>query len=121
MHASLRKGKNLLLLAFGESLTDWYSHMPIMLTGLLDRLIALEASKELHDTSGAEASFEAAWGKILAGQPLVCAKTGSQYDPVPVHPSAVVLDVSYIKRHWSGITFMGDNTALPGQHFRTCA
>ncbi|RPD61324.1 UDP-Glycosyltransferase/glycogen phosphorylase [Lentinus tigrinus ALCF2SS1-6] len=61
------------------------------------RLIALEESKEIHDTSGAEASFEIAWSKILGGQPLVCAKTGSQFEPVPVRPSAAVLDL-FVRR-----------------------
>lgn len=69
-----------------------------MLTGTSFRLIALEASKEIHDTTGAEVSFEAAWDKIVDGQPLVCAKTGSQFDPVPVRPSAALLDVSYSRR-----------------------
>ncbi|KAI0690405.1 UDP-Glycosyltransferase/glycogen phosphorylase [Cerioporus squamosus] len=57
------------------------------------RLIALGESKEIHDTSVAEASFEVAWGKMLDGQPLVCAKTGAQFDPHPVLPSAAVLDI----------------------------
>ena len=58
------------------------------------RLIAVEQSKEIHDTSGAEASFQVAWGKMLDGQPLVCAKTGTQFDAHPIPPSAAMLDVS---------------------------
>ncbi|TFK85643.1 glycosyltransferase family 1 protein [Polyporus arcularius HHB13444] len=56
------------------------------------RLIALEESKGIFDTTVAEASFQIAWDKILGGQPLVCAQTGSQFDPHPVRPSAAVLD-----------------------------
>ena len=36
-----------------------------MLTGTSFRLVALEASKEIHDTTGAEVSFEDAWGKSV--------------------------------------------------------
>ena len=85
------------LLAYGESLTGWHLHLRILLimSGTSYRLIALGASDDITNTSVAEVSFEAAWGKILDGQPLICAKTGSQFDPVPVRPSAALLDVSH--------------------------
>ncbi len=61
---------------------------------LAPRLIAVEQSHDLHDTSGAEASFNIAWGKMLDRQPLVCAKTGAEFEPHSVLPSAAILDVS---------------------------
>ncbi|TFK86898.1 glycosyltransferase family 1 protein [Polyporus arcularius HHB13444] len=57
------------------------------------RLISVEQSHDLHDTSGAEASFKIAWGKMLDRQPLVCAKTGAEFEPHSVLPSAAILDL----------------------------
>lgn len=59
------------------------------------RLIAVKQSEAIEDTRVAEASFQVAWGKMLDGEPLVCAKTGTQFEPHPVLPSAAILDVSH--------------------------
>ncbi len=73
----------------------------MLLTCKSCRLIALDEAKDIHDTSVAEAAFEVAWEKILGGQPLVCAKTGTQFDPAPARPSAAVLDVGRTDKLWS--------------------
>ncbi|RPD68621.1 UDP-Glycosyltransferase/glycogen phosphorylase [Lentinus tigrinus ALCF2SS1-7] len=57
------------------------------------RVIAVEQSKEMHDTSGAEASFKIAWGKVMEGQSLVCAHAGTQFEPYPVLPNVAILDI----------------------------
>ncbi|TFK85644.1 glycosyltransferase family 1 protein [Polyporus arcularius HHB13444] len=66
------------------------------------RLIALDEAKDIHDTSVAEAAFEVAWEKLLGGQPLVCAKTGTQFDPAAARPSAAVLDV-FVSRAFAAV------------------
>ncbi|RDX55143.1 UDP-Glycosyltransferase/glycogen phosphorylase [Lentinus brumalis] len=47
----------------------------------------------------AEVSFKIAWGKLLDRQPLVCAKTGAEFEPHSVLPSAAILDKSGTKAY----------------------
>ncbi len=48
------------------------------------RLIALQEGAEVHDSRGVEAAFEDAWLKIVNDEPLVCAKTGTTFEHIPV-------------------------------------
>lgn len=54
--------------------------------------------------------FRSAWGKISAGEAIVCAKTATRFDPLPV-PEAIIIDVSVSKLLPSS-SFSADMTPL---------
>ncbi|KAI0821624.1 UDP-Glycosyltransferase/glycogen phosphorylase [Trametes gibbosa] len=56
------------------------------------RIIGLKDGSQTHETSGAPGDFRAAWEKLCNKEPLLCAKTGSMFDSLPVRPRAVLLD-----------------------------
>ncbi|KAI0780038.1 UDP-Glycosyltransferase/glycogen phosphorylase [Fomes fomentarius] len=61
------------------------------------RVISVPQSTVAHDTTASEASFAEAWGQIINDAPIVCVKTGTQFEPHPVRPTAVVVDVFHNK------------------------
>ncbi|RDX55144.1 UDP-Glycosyltransferase/glycogen phosphorylase [Lentinus brumalis] len=56
------------------------------------RLVALESGTDPHDMKTIQVAFGAALEKLLAGQAVVCVKTGTSYEPPAARPSAVLVD-----------------------------
>ncbi|KAI0706807.1 UDP-Glycosyltransferase/glycogen phosphorylase [Cerioporus squamosus] len=56
------------------------------------RLVALESGTDPHDMKTIQVSYAASFENLLAGQPVVCAKTGITYDSPAARPSAVMVD-----------------------------
>ncbi|KAI0630196.1 UDP-Glycosyltransferase/glycogen phosphorylase [Trametes polyzona] len=61
------------------------------------RLVALKEGTEDYHTSGAPGAFRAAWEKIWAGEPLICAKTGARFEAPPTRPSGIIIDIFAIE------------------------
>lgn len=57
------------------------------------RVVALDEGTEADETSGAPGAFKAAYDRLCNDQPLICAKTGTRFEALPVRPNAVLLDV----------------------------
>lgn len=51
---------------------------------------------ELWDFSSLDAFYNNLWLQLVAGEEVVCKKTGTHFDPLP-KPDAVIIDVRVIK------------------------
>ncbi|KAI0675345.1 UDP-Glycosyltransferase/glycogen phosphorylase [Trametes maxima] len=56
------------------------------------RVVALPQHENPMISATYEAAFEDAWAKIVAREPLTCAKTGTVHEPIDITPKQVVLD-----------------------------
>ncbi|KAI0821609.1 UDP-Glycosyltransferase/glycogen phosphorylase [Trametes gibbosa] len=73
------------------------------------RIIALEDGNGSHETSGAPGAFKTLWSRICHDNPLICAKTGAQLEPLQIRPAAALLDFFCVDafdavRELSGLT-----------------